>query len=67
MRKVILMSVAYCRAQRQVLFLDQLDELGWLDPAVFDSDASLLELAIGRYHQYLDVSFPTLHCWWWPN
>lgn len=43
-----------------MLFLDQLEELGWLDPDMFETDSSLLELAIGRYHQYLDVGILTL-------
>ncbi|KAK9894180.1 hypothetical protein P389DRAFT_104245 [Cystobasidium minutum MCA 4210] len=41
--------------QRQTLFINQLEELGWLDPNAFESDSTPLELAIGRYHQYLDL------------
>lgn len=45
-----------CRAKRQMLFIDQLHSLGWLERSFYETDASRLQRAIARYHQYLDVS-----------
>jgi hypothetical protein len=43
------------RSKRQMLFIEDLHDLGWLDFDAFEQDAGPLELAIARYHQYLDV------------
>ena len=45
-----------CRsAKRQMLYIEQLHDLGWLEIDAFERDPRPLEVAVARYHQYLDV------------
>ena len=47
-------------ARRQSLFIEDLEQLGWLESSFFDGDSSVLEMAVARYHQYLDASHSSL-------
>ncbi|GAA5975141.1 hypothetical protein JCM11641_004364 [Rhodosporidiobolus odoratus] len=40
---------------RQGTFIDKVHNLGWLDPSRFESDDTLLNRSVARYHAFMDL------------